>query len=80
MHSGRSRTGGAAGGRKGRQYQLRSVLGIVIAAMLAGANDLRAIYRWGRRLRPEVLPLFGIANGKGPFPDTRSRFSSIASE
>lgn len=53
-------------GRKGRQYQLRSVLGIAIAAMLAGANDLRAIYRWGRRLRPEALPLFDIANGKAP--------------
>ena len=53
-------------GRKGRQYQLRSVLGIAIAAMLAGANDLRAIYRWGQRLRPEALPLFDITNGKAP--------------
>lgn len=53
-------------GRKGRQYQLRSVLGIAIAAMLAGANDLRAIYRWGRRLKPEALKLFDISNGKAP--------------
>ena len=53
-------------GRKGRQYKLRSVLGIAIAAMLAGANDLRAIYRWGQRLRPEALPLFDITNGKAP--------------
>lgn len=53
-------------GRKGRQYHLRSVLGIAVAAMLAGANDLRAIYRWGRRVRPEALPLFDIANGKAP--------------
>ena len=28
--------------------------------MLAGANDLRAIFRWGRRLKPEALALFGI--------------------
>jgi hypothetical protein len=42
------------------------VLGIALAAMLAGANDLRAIYRWGRRLRPEALRLFDIANGKAP--------------
>jgi predicted transposase YbfD/YdcC len=55
-----------ARGRKGRQYRLRSVLGIAIAAMLAGANDLRAIYRWGQRLRPEALPLFDITNGKAP--------------
>ena len=35
-------------GRKGRQYPLRAVLGISIAAMLAGANDLIAIFRWGQ--------------------------------
>jgi hypothetical protein len=53
-------------GRKGRQYQLRSLLGIAIAAMLAGSNDLLAIYRWGRRLRPEALELFDIKGGKAP--------------
>ena len=47
-------------GRKGRQYALQSVLGISIAAMLAGSNDLIAIFRWGRRLKPEALRLFGI--------------------
>ena len=53
-------------GRKGRQYRLQSVLGISLAAMLAGANDLIAIFRWGRRLKPEALRLFGIENGKAP--------------
>ena len=53
-------------GRKGRQYSLRSLLGISIAAMLAGANDLRAIFRWGRRLQPDALAAFGITNGKAP--------------
>ncbi len=52
--------------RKGRQYPLRSLLGISLAAMLAGANDLRAIFRWGRRLRPEALVAFGIAHGRAP--------------
>jgi predicted transposase YbfD/YdcC len=47
-------------GRKGRQFPLQAVLAIAIAAMLAGANDLRAIFRWGRRLKPEALALFGI--------------------
>jgi len=51
-------------GRKGRQLPLRGVLAIAIAAMLAGANDLRAIFRWGRRLKPEALTLFGI--GRAP--------------
>ena len=53
-------------GRMGRQYHLQSVLGISIAAMLAGANDLIAIFRWGRRLKPEALRLFGIESGKAP--------------
>ena len=53
-------------GRKGRQYALRSVLGISLAAMLAGANDLRAIFRWGRRLAPDGLRAFGIEGGRAP--------------
>jgi hypothetical protein len=53
-------------GRKGRQYALQSVLGISLAAMLAGANDLIAIFRWGRRLKLEALRLFGIENGRAP--------------
>ncbi len=51
-------------GRKGRRYPLRSLLGISLAAILAGANDLRAIFRWGRRLRPEALVAFGIAHAR----------------
>ena len=47
-------------GRKGRQYGLASVLVLALAAMLAGANDLRAIFRWGRRLPPEALFLLGL--------------------
>lgn len=48
-------------GHKGRQYPLQALLAVAIAAMLAGANDLRAIFRWGRRLRPEALALFGLS-------------------
>lgn len=47
-------------GRKGRQYPQQGLLALAIAAMLAGANDLRAIFRWGRRLKPEALALFGL--------------------
>jgi len=53
-------------GAQGRQYTLQSVLGISTGAMLAGANDLRAIFRWGRRLKPEALHLLGIEDGKAP--------------
>ena len=47
-------------GRKGRQYPLPALLAVAAAAMLAGANDLRAIFRWGRRLKPGALALFGL--------------------
>ena len=49
-------------GRNGRRYGLASVLALALAlaAMLAGANDLRAIFRWGRRLPPEALFLLGL--------------------
>jgi DDE_Tnp_1-associated/Transposase DDE domain len=47
-------------GSKGRQYPLRSVLSLALAAMLSGANDLRAIFRWARRLPPEALHLLGL--------------------
>jgi len=47
-------------GRKGRQYPLQALLAVAIAAMLAGSNDLRAIFRWGRRLKPDALALFGL--------------------
>jgi len=53
-------------GRKGRRYRLPSLLGIAIAAMLAGANDLIAVFRWGRRLKPEALRLLGIDDGVAP--------------
>ena len=47
-------------GRKGRQYPLRAVIGLALAAMIAGADDLMAIFRWARRLPPEALRLFGL--------------------
>ena len=47
-------------GRKGRQYGLPAIVVLALAAMLSGANDLRAIFRWGRRLPPEALFLLGL--------------------
>lgn len=48
-------------GAKGRQYPLVPVLVLALSAMLSGANDLRAIFRWGRRLPPEALFLLGLS-------------------
>ena len=41
--------------KKGRRFELATILVIALAAMLSGANDLLAIARWGRRLIPSVL-------------------------
>src|SRR5829696_1495817 len=51
---------------KGRRYSLPAMVGISLAAMLSGANDLRAIFRWGRRLTPTGLAAFGINRGRAP--------------
>jgi len=37
-----------------------------LAAMLAGANDLLAIHRFGRRLTPKGLEMLGISHGRSP--------------
>src|SRR3954470_4904269 len=51
---------------KGRRYSLAAIVGISLAAMLSGANDLMAIFRWGRRLTPKGLAAFGIGRGGAP--------------
>lgn len=53
-------------GRKGRQIPLPSILALSVAAMLAGADSLIAIFRWGRRLRPEALQALGFDDGIAP--------------
>lgn len=50
----------------GRRYFLASIVGLSFAAMLSGANDLRSIYRWGRRLTPKGLQMLGIERGRAP--------------
>jgi len=52
--------------RKGRRYSLASLVTLSLAAMLAGANDLLAIHRFGRRLTPKALEMLGIGHGKSP--------------
>ena len=51
---------------KGRGYSLASIVGVSFAAMLSGANDLRSIWRWGRRLTPKGLAMLGIDRGRAP--------------
>lgn len=52
--------------RKGRRYSLASIVMLSLSAMLSGANDLMAIYRWGRRLTPKGLSMLGIEHGRAP--------------
>jgi predicted transposase YbfD/YdcC len=50
----------------GRRFCLQGVLGIVLAALLAGRKSLAAIARWGRQLDGLQLRQFGIERPKGP--------------
>lgn len=52
--------------RKGRRYSLPSILMLALAAMLAGANDLLAIHRFGKRLSPKALEALGITRRRAP--------------
>ena len=52
--------------KKGRRYKLASVVILSLAAMLSGANDLRAIFRFGRRLTPKGLAMLGVDGGRAP--------------
>jgi hypothetical protein len=47
--------------KKGRRFELATILIIALAAMLSGANDLLAIARWGRRLSPQALWALGAS-------------------
>ena len=46
--------------RKGRRFPLPAIIAIALCAMLSGANDLMAIFRWGRRLSPKALQALGV--------------------
>ena len=46
--------------KKGRRFPLAVIVAISLAAMLSGANDLMAIFRWGRRLSPKALQALGV--------------------
>ena len=54
--------------KKGRRFPLPTILLIALAAMLSGANDLRAIYRWGRRLSPKALQALGADRARKKAP------------
>ena len=46
--------------KKARRFPLPAIIAISLCAMLAGANDLMAIFRFGRRLSPKALQALGI--------------------
>ena len=67
--------------KKGRRYRRGSIAGLSLAAMLSGANDLMAIFRWGRRLTPKGLQMLGIERGRAPCHATYHYvFQSIAAK
>lgn len=54
--------------RQGRRFELRSILGLVVAAVLCGRRDLAGITRWALELRekPDLLRMFGIERDDTP--------------
>ena len=46
--------------KKGRRFPLPTIIAISLCAMLSGANDLMAIFRFGRRLSPKALRALGV--------------------
>jgi len=50
----------------GKRYPLQGILGIVVAAILAGRQSVAAIGRWGRKLRRRQLKELGIDRKKAP--------------
>ena len=54
--------------KKGKRFPLAAILTISLAAMLSGANDLMAIFRWGRRLSPAALQALGVAKKRRKAP------------
>ncbi|MDR2051275.1 MAG: transposase family protein [Deltaproteobacteria bacterium] len=50
----------------GRRFSSQSILALIIAGLLCGKLSLRAIARWGRRLKREDLKLIGINRDKSP--------------
>ena len=54
--------------KKGRRFELATILIIALAAMLSGANDLLAIARWGRRLSPQGLWALGASKKRRKAP------------
>ena len=54
--------------KKRRRFPLPTILNITLAAMLAGANDLLAIARWGRRLSPRARQAIGASKKRRKAP------------
>ena len=54
--------------KKGRRFELSTILIIALAAMLSGANDLLAIANWGRRLSPQALWALGASKKRRKAP------------
>lgn len=54
--------------KRGKRYPLAAIVAIALCAMLSGANDLMAVFRWGRRLSPKALQALGVAKKRKKAP------------
>jgi predicted transposase YbfD/YdcC len=61
----------------GRRFSLQSILGVVIAGIIAGHNSIRSIARWASSLTEEELKLLCINRKKAPTQTTIHEILSI---
>jgi predicted transposase YbfD/YdcC len=54
----------------GRRFSLQSILGVIIAATIAGCNSVRSAARWASKLSTEELKLLGVTRKKAPTQTT----------
>jgi hypothetical protein len=59
--------------RRGRRYQLYSLLGLALCATLCGARSFIGIGEWAKGLSKEALRRFGIRSGNAPDESTIRR-------
>lgn len=55
---------------RGRRHPLPAILTLAVAAMLAGARSIYAVFQWGRLQTPEVVRTLGFTRDKTPTVST----------
>jgi hypothetical protein len=66
--------------RRGRRYALAGLLGVGIAAVIAGSRSFAAIGQWAADAGPEVLAVLGAARGPAEESTFRRAFALVSAD